>query len=239
VCIPDWTLCDILGHGRFASVYRAKRHNTSEEVVLKVYNAVDGAVCDQEYNTLQSLEKAEVSNVPVVIERWMNSGSGEERMLAVSPIGRNILPIVGGQRTNGSHWAVLVDVLQGAHSAGIAHRDVKPDNIFLDDNNSVLLNDWGSSCKINVEVLFVGTPAYCDKLPDTNNRHTPSASSDLKCLVRSVYSMLTMQVPPEDLDDISPFWATCFREGTVWQNAIELANDTNYDVLKSLLATLK
>ncbi|ELR16265.1 protein kinase domain containing protein [Acanthamoeba castellanii str. Neff] len=37
----------------------------------------------------------------------------------------------------------LVRALQYCHSHGIAHRDLKPENVFLDDNQRVLLADFG------------------------------------------------------------------------------------------------
>ena len=122
----------------------------------------------------------------------MSVGGTEEFVLAVTPIGQIILPIVGGGHTHGGHWIVLADVLQRAHEMGIAHCDVKPDNIFLHDGD-VILSDWGSSCRLGERVPFVGTLAYSVEPPGEDGRHIPSASSYLKSLVRSVYSMLTMR----------------------------------------------
>lgn len=237
--IPGWTVSDILGHGRFASVHRAKRHDMKDEVVLKVFAGSDDSVRNAEYDALIALAKNGVRNVPVVLDRFdaRSVGGKEYFFLAVSPIGLTILPIVGGKHTHGGHWVVLVNVLQRAHEMDIAHRDVKPDNIFLHDND-VLLNDWGSSCKIGKRVPFVGTLAYCVEPPGEDGCHVPSASSDLRSLVRSVYSMLTMQFPPEEPEEIATFWQMRLRKDTLWQDLIQFANDANYIALKSALARL-
>jgi serine/threonine protein kinase len=235
--VPDWTLKDILGHGRFATVYKAQHEHMEHDVVLKMFKIDDDSVRESEVSTLTSLRAMGVRNIPVV-EELCPSATDEKCFLAVSPIGSPILPVMGGDHTNGTHWATLVRVLQAAHRAGIAHRDVKPDNIFL-HGDSIVLNDWGSSCVIGQSIRFAGTPAYCVDRPGEDGCHVPTASSDLLALVRSVYSMLTLRVPPEEgHDDIASFWRRSFRDGTVWHEAIASAVNADYDALCDALAKM-
>jgi serine/threonine-protein kinase len=63
--------------------------------------------------------------------------------------------------------ARLLDVLEAAHRAGVLHRDIKPDNIFLTNEDEVKLLDFGIS-KVSSEPqgqktqvgAVLGTPAY-------------------------------------------------------------------------------
>jgi len=54
--------------------------------------------------------------------------------------------------------------LAALHALGVLHRDIKPDNMLLGHDSSLLLNDFDVSCTtVNLPVrsiLQVGTPAF-------------------------------------------------------------------------------
>jgi serine/threonine protein kinase len=62
-----------------------------------------------------------------------------------------------------------VDALAAAWRLGIAHRDIKPDNLLITPNGDVKVIDWGMAGDVGEEnptapsadtIRFVGTPAY-------------------------------------------------------------------------------
>jgi len=79
---------------------------------------------------------------------------------------------------------------------GVIHRDLKPENLLLDENNHILLTDFGTSKLISFEEgkiarkgSFVGTPEYMP--PELVKATMTCFASDLWSLGVTVYQMLT------------------------------------------------
>jgi len=101
--------------------------------------------------------------------------------------------------------------LSRAHSLGVVHRDVKPDNIFLavqpDGRSFVKLLDFGISEKVGpggkVSERLVGTPEYI--APEVLfGSHMPDARSDLYSLAVVAFECLTGRcpIPGDCIDDV-------------------------------------
>ena len=112
------------------------------------------------------------------------------------------------------HTKTLVGALAFAQSLGVAHRDIKPQNIFL-ANGQVKIGDWGSSkCIQNPFNTLTGTPVFLSPLQkQALFSHNSSLQHDV--YKSDVYSLgltllviaftevpvglLTMQETPEDI----------------------------------------
>jgi tRNA A-37 threonylcarbamoyl transferase component Bud32 len=91
----------------------------------------------------------------------------------------------------------VLDALGYAHSNGVVHRDVKPDNIIVSDDGRVKLTDFGVAHLSTLEVLgdrvIVGTPGYMS--PEQIRAETVDARADIFSLGVVAYEMLTMCNP--------------------------------------------
>ena len=91
----------------------------------------------------------------------------------------------------------LLDALGYSHSRGVVHRDVKPDNIFITNDGSVKLGDFGiaridSTSKTHAGTVL-GTPSYM--APEQIRGETADARSDLYAAGVILYQFLVGERP--------------------------------------------
>jgi len=91
----------------------------------------------------------------------------------------------------------LLDALGYSHARGVVHRDVKPDNIFITNDGSVKLGDFGiaridSTSKTHAGTVL-GTPSYM--APEQIRGETADARSDLYAVGVILYQFLVGERP--------------------------------------------
>jgi serine/threonine protein kinase len=92
----------------------------------------------------------------------------------------------------------IASALHSAHRAGLVHRDVKPSNILLADNDFAYLIDFGiaraaGDTKLTSEGSTIGTWAYM--APERFNTGESGPSSDIYALACVLYQCLTGELP--------------------------------------------
>jgi len=134
---------------------------------------------------------------------------------------------------------VLLATLQHAHERQLVHRDVKPDNIYIDraNHSRIILNDWSSAVPINVEYQWVGTKLFSDA-PSANSSHTLTVATDLRSLVRTVYCLVRQHMPLCDDDGALQFWQRVSNTHPVFVQAMEFADNADYTGLRGLFGNV-
>jgi tRNA A-37 threonylcarbamoyl transferase component Bud32 len=164
-----YELLKILGKGTYGKVYEAQHKLTSCKVAIKCIEKTtikNEKSMQKIFNEVEILANLNYSNIIKLFEIFEN----DKYYFFVTEFAEkgDLLRLI---ENNGSFNEVqsflilkdLVESLKYLHSKGILHRDVKLDNILLNNKYKVKLCDFGISLKINEGSKLTekcGTPAY-------------------------------------------------------------------------------
>ena len=194
-----------------------------------------------ERNVLTSLSEGGVANIPSFKELHLFA---DFHALILTPLGIPVLPCPVSADVTPNMLVALLNVVQMAHGLNWIHRDIKPDNIYLDcdDTLRIVLNDWSSAVPANVECDYVGTRLFGDG-PGANNKHRPDQCLDLRSLVKTAFCLSKQRMPAVEDNDgaVKQYWDRVKLQSPLFRKAINLADAgtaDSYDKLAELFANI-
>ncbi|XP_027290000.1 sperm motility kinase-like [Cricetulus griseus] len=152
-----------LGKGNFAEVKLAYHLHTEVQVAVKVLH--NGTNNDFSINT--EIDMYKTLNHPYIIKLFHIINTKEYTYMVLEHAARgDLVSYIGRvgrlQEEQARHiFTQLVCAVHYCHDNGIAHRDIKLDNILLDDKGSIKLCDFGLATRIT---LGQGTKGFCGTL---------------------------------------------------------------------------
>ena len=193
-----------IGEGGMANVYLANDTILDREVAVKVLRG--DLSTDEKFIRRFQREALSVSNLshPNIVEVYdvgeedgqyyivMEYIEGKTLKQLLNKRGALTLPEVIDIMTQ------LTDGLSHAHEAYIIHRDIKPQNIMIEDNGTVKITDFGIAMAVNATQFtqtnsVMGTVHYLP--PEQANGKGATVKSDIYSLGILMYELLTGSVP--------------------------------------------
>jgi len=200
VLAERYEILELLGQGGMGAVYKARDNELERLVALK-------------------LIRPELASNPEILRRFK-----QELILAREVTHRNVIRIFDLGQTKGIKFITMEFVegrdlramlrekvkippdetvqiiaqvcraLEAAHTAGVVHRDLKPQNIMLDAKDRVYVMDFGIAHSLETPGMtqtgaLMGTPEYMS--PEQAKGMKVDARSDLFALGIIFYEMLT------------------------------------------------
>ena len=171
--LPDYEILRVLGEGGMGVVYQARQTSVDRTIALKMIKpGVAREQVERERFLAEAMATAELDHPNIVPIHDLGSNEQGVLFYAMKEVrGRRWSEAIADKSLDENLDILLrvADAVAFAHSKGVIHRDLKPDNVMLGDYGEVLLMDWGLAASVGegekAERLaegtaIGGTPAY-------------------------------------------------------------------------------
>ncbi|KAG0671522.1 hypothetical protein C6P45_000354 [Maudiozyma exigua] len=210
----DFSIEDrVIGQGAFATVKRAAERKTGKTYAVKIINKrkvignIDGVA--RELEVLEKLKHPRIVRLKAFYEDNINYYMVMEFISGGDLMDFVVAHGVVGEDAGREITRQILEAIEYIHSMGISHRDLKPDNILIEQDDPVLIKitDFGLA---KVQATESGLKTFCGTLayvaPEVlNNRSNAQAASnekneysnmvDMWSLGCLVYVILTSHLP--------------------------------------------
>ena len=194
---------EIIGSGGMAVVYKATDNRLHRSVAVKILR--DELAADEEFRRRFQTEAQAVAMLshPNIVSVYDVSHSESVEYIVMELIeGVTLMQYMQKKGALGwkeaLHFSVQISkALEHAHSKGIVHRDIKPQNIMIIRDGSIKVADFGiaalESTQEQRSSQTVGSVHYI--APEQARGEQPDTRSDIYSLGVVMYEMLTGRMP--------------------------------------------
>ena len=222
--LSDYRIERVLGQGGFGITYQATDLNLERQVAIKEYYPRDWAERDRKH-FIRAIDDEDARKTFV----WGKLAFEKEAQLLASFQHPNIIAVRRLFKANGTAyfvmdysdgrpldkiissgkpiterqlekiWNLLLDGLQEVHDRGFLHRDIKPANIYIREDGSPVLLDFGSARRSDLEHNHGVTVLVADgysPIEQYDAKSKQGAYTDIYGLAATLYRVVTGSAPP-------------------------------------------
>jgi serine/threonine protein kinase/tetratricopeptide (TPR) repeat protein len=201
-----YQIIEELGKGGMGKVYKAQDTDLKEKVAIKLLRpeiAADKKTIERFRNELKFARKIRHKNVCQMYD--LNKEKGAHYITMEYVAGKDLKGMIRmmGQLSSGKTIFIAKQVCEGlveAHRLGVVHRDLKPQNIMVDEDGNARIMDFGIARSLKTKGItaagvMIGTPEYMS--PEQVEGKEVDQRSDIYSLGVILYEMVTGRVPFE------------------------------------------
>ena len=200
-----YILHESIGSGGMAHVYRAETVNGHKTVAVKLLK--EEYLNDRELlrrfqkegkaslrlhhdNIVRAYDVGEYGKVPYIVFEYVEGQTIEDTIKQKGKLSVQEATALGCQ---------ILEALQYAHEHGIIHRDIKPQNVIVNEDGIAKLADFGIAREVSASTLtfdgknVIGSVHYIS--PEQARGDAVSEASDIYSVGITLYEMLTGDVP--------------------------------------------
>ncbi|OHT13299.1 CAMK family protein kinase [Tritrichomonas foetus] len=197
--MKDYIILDIIGSGASANVYLATNTISNQFCAIKVIDFLNEnrERFEQEVKIMKEFDNPfivkiyeyfQIENTIAIVMEYVPKGSLKDVIMNNGYLSEKYASTI---------LIELVIAIQDMNKKGLIHRDIKIDNILVDNNGHIRLTDFGLSkfCNPN-EALYgtaCGSPMYTS--PEVILRYPYSAKTDIWSVGIVLYTMLVGNYP--------------------------------------------
>jgi len=202
----DYELLGELAHGGMGVVYRAPQVSLKRVVALKmILTGKFANEAEVQRFRVEAEAAANLQHPNIVAIHEIGEHEGQQYFSMDYVQGPNLAAVIQGKplaiRRAAELAKAMAEAIHYAHQRGVLHRDLKPQNVLVDERDQPRITDFGlAKQKENESGLtqtgaVMGTPSYMPPEQAVGRQDLIGPQSDIYSLGAVLYEMLTGRPP--------------------------------------------